>query len=429
MTEQLFSELFAKRPDVIKPGLARIERALAHLGEKHFLDYPVILVAGTNGKGSVSSYLWQLLTARGWRVGLFTSPHLVSFTERFFSDRGMISEAELLSLWQELKAQLGQQLYDELSFFEINTLLAFRYFKILNVDYAICEVGLGGRFDATNVASPVLSVITSIGLDHQQFLGPTTLDIAREKAGIMRPNTPVLLGGEKAIDPEALAWSRGEAHRLNADCFEVSRDACPSIDRVKIGAMEFPLPPQLSGAPEFLKRNFALALLALRTLCGEKALAVQPELPKVRPPALGARFQRLPPPPELPLCEGLILDVCHNTHGAFALKSALLERDKPVNALISILADKDVNEVLDILRSTVTIVGLFPVPTERTWSRQDLDPRHHDLPFFQDFHQAWHGIKQVSGELLITGSVYAVGWVAETLGVVDRLYGRRQSDV
>ncbi len=423
MTDDLYRELFAKRPEVIKPGLARMEKALNHLGRQNLLTFPVVLVGGTNGKGSVSSFLWQLLSAKKLRVGLFTSPHLVHFEERLFSHQGMISQNDLISLWKDLKERLGP-IYDELSFFEVNTLLALQHFHNLKVDYGILEVGLGGRFDATNVTDPMLSIITSIGLDHQQFLGPTTLHIASEKAGIIRPRKPLLLGSSAGIDSEALEILRKKAFELEAPCYEVDKEFIAGEDILEAVNLRksWALPPQIKNAPQFLKRNFALSVLAAHIL-GELDLEKPIQLAAVTPPALGARFQVIDSVAGRPSGARLILDVCHNTHGAQALKESLsqLGGSKP-QVLVSILADKDVNGILDVLRSSVTVIGLFAVPSERTWSLKDLGDRHRDLPFYSNFDEAWAKVKSQPGDLMITGSVYAVGYVAHRLGIINKLY-------
>lgn len=173
-----------------KPGLENTLRLMAHVGNPH--EYlRAVHVAGTNGKGSTSHLIAAVLQAAGYKVGLFTSPHLISLTERIRINGQPIPETEVADFIEQNRAFL-----DELqpSFFETMTALAFAYFVKEQVDIAVVEVGLGGRLDSTNVLTPMLSVITNIGYDHTEFLGNTLPKIAREKAGIIKPNIPVVIG-------------------------------------------------------------------------------------------------------------------------------------------------------------------------------------------------------------------------------------------
>ena len=173
-----------------KPGLENTLRLMAHVGNPHEA-LKAVHVAGTNGKGSTSHLIAAALQAAGLRVGLFTSPHLVSLTERIRVNGKPIPEEIVAAFVTEHKAFL-----DELqpSFFETMTALGFWYFVQQNVDIAVIETGLGGRLDSTNVLTPVLSVITNIGMDHTEFLGNTLAKIAREKAGIIKPGVPCVIG-------------------------------------------------------------------------------------------------------------------------------------------------------------------------------------------------------------------------------------------
>ena len=173
-----------------KPGLENTLRLMAHVGNPHE-HLRAVHVAGTNGKGSTSHLIAAVLQAAGYKVGLFTSPHLISLTERIRINGQPIPEAEVADFIEQNRAFL-----DELqpSFFETMTALAFAYFVKEQVDIAVVEVGLGGRLDSTNVLTPLLSVITNIGFDHTEFLGNTLPKIAREKAGIIKPNIPAVIG-------------------------------------------------------------------------------------------------------------------------------------------------------------------------------------------------------------------------------------------
>lgn len=173
-----------------KPGLERIEQFCNALGNPQ-KTYLVIHVAGTNGKGSVSHTIASVLQAAGYHTGLFTSPHLKDFRERIKVDGQMIGEQDVVRFVEHNKTEMEQL---ELSFFEMSAALAFKYFEECGVEVAVIETGLGGRLDATNIVRPVLSIITNIGLEHTALLGDTIAKIAGEKAGIIKPHTPVVIG-------------------------------------------------------------------------------------------------------------------------------------------------------------------------------------------------------------------------------------------
>ena len=189
--------LYSSRPpfhmvggSAYKPGLETTLRLLAHLGNPHE-RLRAVHVAGTNGKGSTSHLIAAALQSAGYKVGLYTSPHLVSLTERIRINGRPIAEEEVARFVEENRSFL-----DELqpSFFETLTAMAFAYFAAQEVDIAVIEVGLGGRIDSTNVLTPLLSVITNIGMDHTEYLGNTLAKIAREKAGIMKQGVPCIIG-------------------------------------------------------------------------------------------------------------------------------------------------------------------------------------------------------------------------------------------
>ncbi|MFW6218065.1 MAG: bifunctional folylpolyglutamate synthase/dihydrofolate synthase, partial [Verrucomicrobiota bacterium] len=197
--------LYSLRDRGSKYGIERMQRFVAELGHPE-RRFPVIHVAGTNGKGSVCAMLEAIYRANGYRTGLYTSPHLVHLGERVQVDRLPLTETDIVRHCERLRpvaAALGAGKPEEHpSFFEFMTAMAFLQFADAQVDLAILETGLGGRLDATNVAAPELSVITSVSLDHTELLGDSLAKIAREKAGICKPRKPVLLG---RLPPEAEA--------------------------------------------------------------------------------------------------------------------------------------------------------------------------------------------------------------------------------
>jgi len=211
----------------IKLGLSNIKKLLKHFGSPH-LSYPVILIAGTNGKGSVASFIANILCCAGLKVGLYTSPHLITIRERISilqdDKRTDIPRTAFARLTEELKKEIKKIFdcppYSRPTFFEVLTALSFLYFKKEKVDVAVCEVGMGGRLDATNVTEPILSVITGIGLEHTNYLGKTLSSIAKEKGGIIRENTPLVTGAEG----EALNTLIELSKEKNAPIFIYGRD-------------------------------------------------------------------------------------------------------------------------------------------------------------------------------------------------------------
>src|SRR3989454_555290 len=187
----------------IRPGLDRIDALLARLGSPQ-TAFPSVLIAGTNGKGSVAAILASILRQAGHTPGVYTSPHLVRFEERIVVGDEMISESDLATLAGEVRSAIeaGTHLNeDPPTYFEATTALAFLHFKRRRVPIAVLEVGMGGRFDATNVKAPLACAISTISLDHMQWLGATLEEIASQKAGILKPGVPAVLSRQ---DPGAL---------------------------------------------------------------------------------------------------------------------------------------------------------------------------------------------------------------------------------
>lgn len=201
-----------------KLGLERTEAVLKALGDPH-LSYPVIHVAGTNGKGSVCAYLSSILKTAGYKVGCYTSPHLWSLVERFDIDGRYISEKELAFAIERIKRLVEHGF--ELSYFEYTTAIAFKWFEEQAVDIAVVETGLGGRLDATNVVQPICTVITNVDFDHMAYLGDTIEKIAFEKAGIIKPRVPVVTAVNRK---EALVVIEERAESLKSPVFRLGRE-------------------------------------------------------------------------------------------------------------------------------------------------------------------------------------------------------------
>jgi dihydrofolate synthase/folylpolyglutamate synthase len=431
-----------------------MEAALACL-EPDLLKIPSVLVGGTNGKGSTSGFLWELLSRSGKTVGLYSSPHLWHFAERIQVNGRGIDDAYLVSVLESLEKDLPTEVFQALSFFEVTTLLAFRVFKESKVDIMVLEVGLGGRFDATNVADPMLSIITSIALDHQQYLGPTTIDIAREKAGIMRPGRPVIWGGLEAGDPgsdqvmrtaaeslgsplicegEHFGWRKGQIF-VDLSGSSSSSKGSSVIGPFSRGATVWPeeaLPLEIKQAPPFLRSNFSKAVAAYCYLMAQNLaqgdldalMATWDVVPFRKAPSRYGRFHRHYGAPNGFRPRSMILDVGHNPAGARAfvegLQAAGLMSHGPLPGLVSILGDKDIGGILDVLRTVLNPLLVFASSSERSWNHEMIPERHRDLAFFSDFLRAWEVLDQGQPEdrpWVITGSVHAIGDVFQVLSI------------
>lgn len=336
-------------PRAIDLGLDRVARVLARTGWGGARQ-PVITVGGTNGKGSCVAMLDAILRAAGYRVGTFTSPHLLDYRERIRIDGAWVSEASLIAAFERIADALGG---DSLTFFEFNTLAALLIFETAAPDVVVLEVGLGGRLDAVNVVDPEVAVVVSVALDHMEFLGPDVESIAREKAGIFRSRRPAICG--MAAPPRSLVDA---AASLSADLRLLGRDyhgiECAdgrwnyADARGRIDGLPV---PALSGVAQV--GNAATALAALRAVEPRLRLdrsAVERGLHDVR---LAGRFQRVTDRRGIEW----VFDVAHNPAAAAVLAANL--RRFPGGgrtlALCGMLADKDVPAVLAQLRDAVDV--------------------------------------------------------------------------
>jgi dihydrofolate synthase/folylpolyglutamate synthase len=394
------------RQSLFAPGLERIRSLLSRLGDPQEA-YPVALVGGTNGKGSAARALAAILEEAGLKVGLYTSPHLVEFAERIAVQGRPIPQAKLWETAEEVRP-LAERV--GASFFEAATAMALLHFAREGVEFAVLEVGLGGRLDATNAAEPVLSLVTNIGHDHLEVLGPTLKDVAREKAGILRRGVPALTAargeGLAALKAEAQArgtplWVLGEAFHVEG--VEGGEGGLGFTLRLRAEARR--LRARLLGPHQ--AENLALAALAGRLL-GASWEAVERGLLKAESPG---RLQRLP----WPGGGELLLDGAHNPEGAQALREALRFHGLlPAAFVLAFSRDKDHAAMAEALR------GLGPVVLTRYASPRSQDPRAL-LPLFPGAHVeedpmralAWaFGLEK---RVVVAGSLYLVGEVLRGL--------------
>ncbi len=387
------------------PGLERIRGLLKALGHPE-AAYPVALVGGTNGKGSTARALAAILEEAGLRVGLYTSPHLVAFHERIQVQGVPIPQDRLLVLLEEVRPPAERF---GASFFEIATALALLHFAWEGVGFAVLEVGLGGRLDATNATEPRVSVVTNIGHDHLEVLGPTPRDVAREKAGIFRPYTPALT----AAQGEGLLELKAQAKALKTPLYVLGEDfGVEGVEPLPQG-LAFTL--RLKGEAHRLQasllgphqaQNLALAALAGRFL-GASWEAVRRGLCRTENPG---RLQRLPYRGKT-----LILDGAHNPEGAWALREALgFHGLLPAALVLAFSRDKDHAGMAQALRD------LGPVVLTRYHSPRSLDPKAL-LPLFPGakvVEEPLAALEEALGlaeRVVVAGSLYLVGEVLRRL--------------
>lgn len=392
----------------IKFGLETTTALLAEIGDPH-LVYPVVHVGGTNGKGSVTTLIASALRSAGWQVGVYTSPHLVSFRERITLDGVPISEAAVVT-WLDRLRPLADRL--GATFFETTTAIAFADLAARGAEIAVIEVGLGGRLDSTNVVRPLVSVITKIELDHQKYLGESLESIAREKAWIAKPGAPLVTGETR---PEILAVLEAEARRATAERDPAARlnfHPVPPADRWE-GALG------LAGSHQ--RRNAAVARRALQ------------ELPAPWRPdgeAIEDGFARAFLPGRLDRRGKWLFDVAHNPDGIASLTAAVRELDlpRPVHALVSILGDKAWAEMLVQLDAVVDrgILTVAPTAEGRGWDLEWLrrwlrDPKRPAArapwTLVPEFESALRRVREGAGTILVTGSFHTVGDVMTALGM------------
>ncbi len=318
--------LFGLKAKGVKYGIDRMRSWVGALGNPERAT-PVIHIAGTNGKGSTAAMLESIFSEAGWRTGLYTSPHLVRLGERVQVERRLLSESEITAYTNELRvlaeAVSRETPDDHPSFFEFMTAMAFLQFAREKCDIAIVEVGMGGRLDATNVVDPELAVITSIGLDHCEFLGNTLEEIAAEKAGIIKHGRPVVIG---LLPEPAERVIRAIAKERHAPLYSV-RDALGD---------SFEAYPKTNLEGDYQRINAATAALAARLLADKWRLtedSVRRALLKVRWPG---RWQR-----RLLAGRPLILDASHNPEGATTLEANLArltaETQRPPVVIMGVL--------------------------------------------------------------------------------------------
>ena len=350
--------------EAYNPGLENTLRLMEHVGNPH-RHLKAIHVAGTNGKGSTCHLIAAALQAAGLRVGLYTSPHLLSLTERVRINGEPIPETAVAAFIERNKTFLDQF---QPSFFETVTAMAFEYFVAQSVDIAVIEVGLGGRLDSTNVLTPLLSVITNIGFDHTEFLGSTLKQIASEKAGIIKPNVPVVIG---ETHPQTINVFLEKANECHAPIYFA--DQCEYLRRCR---MKYAAECELHG--EYQEHNLQTAYVSLRALANSQAAISNTLLSRqaisegfahvCRLTQFHGRWEILK---ERPLT---ICDTGHNSHGLQYVTHQLRQLANPhIWIVFGMVNDKDTNMVMRLLPTGEKYHYIFTQPnTHRARPAQEM---------------------------------------------------------
>jgi len=427
-----------------KFDLAHMRVLLAGLDhpEKRF---PGVLIAGTNGKGSTAATLASILQASGLRTGLYTSPHLVRINERIRIDGEAIGDDDF-ALLHDVVDRTAERLVGEgelpwhPSFFEMLTALAFEYFARRRVDIAVLEVGMGGRLDATNVIEPLVSVITDIALDHQKFLGNTVAEIAREKAGIIRPGGAVVtlpqqpqandVIGNTILELDARAVSAVPYVPPVSPAsprYMVSGNtpASPLVSRYPLQVLgkEIQVETPLAGRHQL--RNLALAVAAAEELSKQGFPVTAESIEQgIRQTHWPGRFQVVAAAGDAP---EYVFDVAHNPAGAWALRSTLSAyyEDRRLTFVFGAMRDKAIDEMAEILFPLAERVILTHAENPRSATAEEI--RHAARRVFADMRieeaadvaSAMQRAKSVAGPggvVVITGSIYVVGEAMRVLG-------------
>jgi folylpolyglutamate synthase/dihydrofolate synthase len=396
-------DLFQKKVFNIEPGLERIKSALKEFSnpEKNFKS---ILVAGTNGKGSTSAYLESLFRHYGYKTGLFTSPHLIRENERWQIDRKEIDDKKLQNYINELKPIIEKY---NLTYFEACTLLAFKYFSDEKVDIAVVEVGLGGRWDSTNVLEPEISVITNVSFDHMHILGNTLLDIAYEKTGITRQDKPAVIGRNQ---PEIIHWLKErkikEYYVKDIDYFVKEIDFNKYDYKFKKHIFEN-LEISMLG-----KRQLENSSLALTTFLLFLDKNNQPVVENIIRKALyntkwKGRMEIISKNPFI------IIDGAHNEEGLIKTFQEIKEifPNKKIFTIFSFMKDKDTEKMINIIKQNSDFYIAITMPFSRAMTAEDF--KNVGIKNVKENHL--EAVKELKNSvdkdaiILITGSLYLIG--------------------
>ena len=379
-------------------GFAHFQQAMKLVGDPQD-SFRSVHIAGTNGKGSVTNYIAHLLMSQGYKVGMFTSPHLVEHRDRIRINDRWIPEEDLLRLVNTYHDFIEEQ---DLAMFEIDVLLASVYFKEQQVDWAVMEVGLGGRLDGTNTMHhPELSVITTIGMDHMDRLGDTYARIAKEKAGIIKPNGRVLIG---YLNEEAETAVRETARDMHAELIKAAEYTSLGGQRFRYDNDEY----ELKAYGEYQKANASVALEAFRLL----GFDIHTDTVKnvLQTCAWAGRFEVVSEHPVI------ILDGAHNEEGMRALTASMQDLSHPRIGVFSALADKQGQEMAAMMRDAADRLYVTQFAMYRADTAAHLAVEGTVIE--EDWQKALQRAEEdagANGTVVISGSLYFISIIRDYL--------------
>jgi dihydrofolate synthase/folylpolyglutamate synthase len=381
-----------------KPGLENIIALCDFFGNPQE-NLKMVHIAGTNGKGSTCNMLASVLQNAGYKVGLYTSPHLINFTERIKINGENATEAFVFEFINKLK-QLPESIKP--SFFEFTTVMAFEYFRQNNVDIAIIEVGLGGRLDSTNIISPLVSAITNVDLDHQNILGNTIEEIAREKAGIIKPNIPVIIGEEKIVVRNILETT---AKQIGARLIDAIPIECDFETDLKGNYQKKNLKVVLGLITELQKNGFTISSKNLKNGLS----SVQ------KSTGFMGRWHQIS---EKPL---IICDTAHNFAGMQEVLQQLESINKGKHLVLGFVQDKELTKLLEILPKEFYYYFVKPyLERGRNPEEYEAELKNHKLNYkiFENSFSGYLSAKQTIKEnemLFFGGSNFVVAEILENI--------------
>jgi dihydrofolate synthase / folylpolyglutamate synthase len=395
-------------------GLTQVERILGAIGNPH-KEVQAIHIAGTNGKGSTAAMISLILQKEGYRVGLYTSPHLVQFTERIQVNGKEIDESEVAGLTGWMMKEIEAAGIDPpFTFFDFTTAMALYYFKQKMVDLAILETGLGGRLDSTNVVDPLLSIITNIGKDHEGVLGKSILKIAQEKAGIIKKKRPLITA---VTQPQVLRLFSKICREMESPLFRIGKEFCynragdDDFNYEGLNRKLWSVHLNLKGIHQVVNATTALGAMEVLEEMGYR-VSTEAMIDGLREVTWPGRLEMISSSPRV------LLDGAHNPSGALALKESL-EKDfqyRHLNLVIGIMKDKNISSILHLLVPLADRIILTRSYTDRAAPpallKQALGRYGKKAETIEDLKSAIEkGLALTPPEdlLCITGSLYTVG--------------------
>lgn len=397
--------------------LSRIKAILAALGNPHE-GFRSIHIAGSNGKGSTLNALKEILIADGYKVGSFISPHLEIVNERIMMNDVMITDEQIIYYMNEIYPLLQEgQVGNGSNFFEILTVIAFMYYKDMNVDIAIIETGIGGKFDSTNVLMPLISILTSISLDHTQILGNTIEAIAEEKAGIIKPKVPVI---SAVKDKQAVTVIENKALLEQAPIYQLYKDFIIGNVTQEENCQRFSY--QLSGEKindvslrmmgHHQIENASLAITAVIVLNRQFGFTISESSIRhgLMSSSWAARFEEVLP--------NVIIDGAHNPAGMEMLVQTIQQRYamKDIHVVFTALQDKDIASILHMLDEIATSMTITEIQMKNAATGQSIleltnHPQKQFMPNWQDALEHTLAKANDSNVIVVTGSLYFMSLV------------------